>query len=178
MAYYGELTGKNYDSAEARDHFEERERMHRAGPSAEEVKYDGLSAEQLREFIQGEMDGDRAKQQRAANADLGAAWALTHPEFIDDEASREGQYNAAQITNFFALRGITAPIWQDFEDGYQFLRSKGLLILDQKELQKERKRRLVALAQRETKNAALEQDEDALNTMPLDELRLRADGII
>jgi hypothetical protein len=178
MTYYSQLTGKTYDSAEARDHYEERERMRRNGPSAEELKYEGLSAEQLREFIQGEMDGDRAKQQRAVNAERGEAWALTHPEFINDETSKEGEYNAMQMANYFALRGITAPAWQDFEDAYQFLRSKGLLILDPKELQKERKRKLVALAQRETKNVALEQDEDALNAMPLDELRLRADGII
>lgn len=176
--YYGKLTQRNYDSAEARDHYEERERMRRRGPSEEELKYEGLSAEQLREFIQADMDGEKAKQQRAANADLGEAWALTRPEFINDEESREGQYNAAQIANYFTLRGISAPVWGDFEDAYQFLRGNGLLILDQKELLKERKKKLVKLAQRETENAALEQDEEALHKMPLNELRMRADGLL
>src|SRR5208282_2984090 len=85
------------------------------------------SAEQLREFINNELQNSDENQRKvqAANDFV----ALYKPRGYKDTKA-----NAAQLQNALSLLGKTQPTVADFEDAYARLVTNGMLSLDEEKL--------------------------------------------
>jgi hypothetical protein len=178
--FYGPLTGKWYDSLEAMHHYETREAMHRNVDPAD-ILLAGLTPEQIRALD----ERARKSEQEKVNVLLMGKDLLTfkdlHPEYMDGN-DPAGDANMKAMVGFFVARGIKHPTLPELEDAYESLTARGLLQLNQAELNRqvkaesqERARRIQARGgvAAVAANTPTESEEE-LERMPLEEIRRRA----
>lgn len=159
MTFFGQLTGKHYETAEARDYYEDQEALRRRKPSAEEEELAKLSSAELGEWIKQSYRSEEIKENVKRAQTVADLFLERHPEFVDC------LHNGQQMHNYFHTRNISAPGPMDFNDAYNYLRAAGQLRLDENKIRVQRERERFDLA---------DASEDELRSLPLDELRRRA----
>jgi len=177
--YYGQLTGKVYPSREAKEHYELREAMHR-GIDPTQILLEGLSLEQIRALDTYSRRSDKDREDALAMQIAISDFRELHPEFIDGDNCTNGPMMQLILEH----SGVKYPTLPQLEEAYQFLRAKGFLHLDQKELNRQAKEEAQERARQirarggvaaVAANMPVESEEE-LERMPLDELRRRANG--
>lgn len=170
--YYGELTGKNYDSVEALRHYEGLEAMRRNAPSKEEEAVETMTPEELRSGIERLMRSEQQKvAQVQASIDL-AAFLQSHPEYEDSDQ------NGAALRRCLIGMGVqdlTTVNFYQVEEAFNRLSQTGELKLNagavKKQVERAVSNRVKEIEQERNVNW------DELYSMPLDELRRRASGV-
>jgi hypothetical protein len=126
--YFGSLTGKHYDSKEACDHYEERERMRRTPDSPGAKFLDSLPTEHLKSVIE-EMNF------RTEDATGKPNWDRVQQEFVDVTPSyaatpQNGGAMLALLTDRGKLtpQGVFTGTQQDMQDAFLALVDRGVIV--------------------------------------------------
>ena len=174
MPFYGELTGKFYDSIQAMRHEEGREAQRRNVRTPEEEAFDALPNEKVCELVERAAASD---QQKAAQAQCSidiAAFLQAHPEYQDCQENTDamkfclegmGVDTKSRTSNFYQL-----------EEAYNHLKAGGFLKLKTSEVNKQAEQAVAnRVEQIKRERERTFDDWSAYNELSLDELRQRAD---
>jgi hypothetical protein len=179
--YFGPLTGKYYDSVEARNHYELREAQHR-GVDPTDMLLEGLTTDQIRALDERVRHSDQEKADMLSLGEDLLTFHSLHPDYEDYGAV--GEENKKVMLAHFRALGVKHPTLAQLEDAYQQLKVNGLLYLNQAELQKqansqaqERARQIQARGgvAAVAANTPPESEEE-LYELPMPELRRRSAG--
>jgi hypothetical protein len=177
--FYGPLTGKYYDSVEARNYYELREAQHR-GVDPTDMLLEGLSTDQIRALDQRARLSEQEKVDMVSLGEDLLTFHSLHPEYEDFGAAGE-ENKKVMLAHFRALR-IKHPTLAQLEDAYQQLKANDLLHLNQAELQKQTNKQAQERARKIQARGGVAavaaneptETEEELETMPLAEIRRRA----
>jgi hypothetical protein len=170
--FRGELTGKIYDSREARDFYESREVMRRNVPTEAQLAWEALPLDKAREVIDGLIGEEQERDAKVVLRDYVIPTFLRlHPEF--DNSMTPGNENGNKIRHELSKHGIKCPTLPQLEEAYNSLRASGLIRFNQAEIQKQRESEIDRHA-REIEDSRIMPSDEELETMPLDEIRRRA----
>jgi hypothetical protein len=134
------LLSAEFDSREAAQHYEDREKRRTAPESAGQKVLDGLSKDQLRSVIQEVHAQAEADQSSGLDREQTQAWLDENPHIIR-EGSEAGARNSLAIRSWLAARGKKPPFSPiDLELASNELQEQGVLDIDrkkQRELEKQ-----------------------------------------
>jgi hypothetical protein len=169
--FYSQLLEKTFDSPEALMHEEAKERMRRSGAqvAADDALLRSTPIEAVRAACERAMQSDADRMALSEAVSYSDIFTQLHPEFVDNEA------NAKTIKAALGLFGITTPNQQELEEVYERCKAQGLLHLDKKVLEQQRKdatqRRAAEFVAANTMPT-----ESELYAMDMSELRRRGGG--
>jgi hypothetical protein len=179
--WYGPLTGRFYDSRQARHHYELREAQHR-GVDPTEMLLEGLTTDQIRALDNRVRTSEQAQLKRSASSIDTATFLELHPEFSDCDSNSEELKRCLFARGHWNPEGTRFPTLYELEDAFKTLSAAGVLKLNQAELNRQAKERAQERARQIQARGGVAaiaantptEGEEELETMPLLEIRRRA----
>lgn len=169
--FYSQLLDKTFDSPEALMHEEAKERMRRSGAqvAADDALLRSTPVEAVRAACERAMQSDAEKIALSESESYCDIYLAIHPEVIDNDA------NAHTIKAALGLFGITAPNQQELDEVVARCKAQGLLHLDKKVLEQQRKAATASKAAEYVKANTMPSEEE-MYAMSMEELRRRGNG--
>jgi hypothetical protein len=169
--FYGKITDKWYPSIESMEHYEGQEARRRAEPTPLEKYIAETPLEKLRQDFDQIAASEREQQERITCNEVTIPTFLElHPEFED---AVEDNPNGFLLASYWQSRGVKYPTLNQFEEAYEFYKSKNAVKLKEDVVRKQQKDRAVANARQAQESRTMPSD-DELESMSLEEIRRRA----
>jgi hypothetical protein len=178
--FWGPLTGKYYDSVEARNHYELREAQHR-GADPTDMLLEGLTTDQIRALDQRARLSEQQKLDHATSGVDTATFLELHPEYVDCDHNSEEMKRCLYARGHWNPEGTKWPTLPQWENALESLKAVGVLKLNQAELQRQAKGEAQERARRIQARGGVAavvantptESEEELYSLPLEEIRRR-----
>src|SRR5580704_13927652 len=143
--WYGVLTDKYFPSIESMEDAETREAMRRAEPTPLEKYIAETPLDKLRQDFDQIAASEREQQERiTCNEVTIPTFLQLHPELED--ANTEDNPNGFLLASYWQSRGVKFPTLTQFEEAYEFYKSKNAVKLKEDVVRKQKKDRAAANA--------------------------------
>jgi hypothetical protein len=178
---WGPLTGRYYESVEARNYYELREAQHR-GVDPTDMLLEGLSTDQIRALDQRARLSEQQKLDHATSGVNTATFLELHPEYVDCDHNSEEMKRILYERGHWNPEGTKWPTLPQRENAFESLKAVGVLKLNQAGLQRQAKGEAQERARQIRARGGVAavaanepiESEEQLEKMSLEEIRHRA----